>query len=60
MRSAVHFIPLATTVFALLFGAIVLHRWRREPGKLHLAWWGFGLVLYGVGTLTESLTTLFG
>ncbi|MEE8361603.1 MAG: hypothetical protein V3R71_05575 [Gemmatimonadales bacterium] len=60
MRSAVHYIPIATTVFALAFAIVVLRGWRREPDKLHLAWWGFGLLMYGLGTLTESLTTLFG
>lgn len=60
MRSAVHYIPILTTVFALVFAVIVLRRWRQGPDKLHLAWWGFGLLMYGLGTLTESLTTLLG
>jgi hypothetical protein len=60
MRSAfVYFIPIATTVVAAIFSAIVLARYR-ERGGTHLLWWGVGLILYGVGTLTESLTTLFG
>jgi hypothetical protein len=57
--SAVHYVPLVTTVLSVAFGAIVLARFRRRGGA-HLAWWGAGLLRYGAGTLTESLTTLFG
>src|SRR5262245_42507258 len=55
----VYWIPLATTVVAIVFATIVLRRYRARRGT-HLLWWGLGLVLYAVGTLTESLTTLFG
>ncbi len=55
----VHYIPIVTTVVALLFAPRVLGRWRRKGGT-HLLWWGMGIILYGVGTLTESATTLFG
>ncbi len=57
--SAVHYVPLVTTVLSVAFGAIVLARFRRRGGA-HLAWWGAGMLCYGAGTLTESLTTLFG
>lgn len=55
----IYWIPLATTIVAVAFAAIVLRRYRERRGT-HLLWWGVGLVLYGVGTLTESLTTVFG
>lgn len=55
----VYFIPVATTLIAALFSLIVLRRYR-ERGGTHLLWWGVGLVLYGVGTLTEALTTMLG
>lgn len=55
----VYFIPVATTLVAAFFSVIVLRRYR-ERGGTHLLWWGVGLVLYGVGTLTESLTSIFG
>jgi hypothetical protein len=60
MRSFVHYIPIATSIFALWFGAVILRRWRDRRSGPHLAWWGFGVLMYGVGTITESLTTLFG
>ena len=55
----VYFIPVATTVVAALFSAVVLRRYS-ERGGTHLLWWGVGLVLYGAGTLTEALTSIFG
>jgi len=57
--SFVYWIPIATTIVAAFFATIVLRRYRGRGGT-HLLWWGVGLVLYGVGTLTESLTTIFG
>jgi len=56
---AVYWIPLATTVVALTFAIIVGRRYI-EKGGTHLLWWSVGLLLYGVGTITESLTTVFG
>lgn len=58
-RSLVHFIPILTTLVSLVFAPRVLGRYR-EKGGTHLLWWGMGIVLYGVGTFTESYTTLFG
>jgi hypothetical protein len=55
----IYWIPLATTVVAAVFSVIVLRRYR-ERGGTHLLWWGVGLILYGAGTLAESLTTMFG
>lgn len=59
MRSAVHFIPIATTLLALAFAAVLFGRWRRQGGT-HLLWWGIGMLTYAAGTITESLTTLAG
>jgi hypothetical protein len=59
MRSAVHFVPIVTTLVAAAFAVVVLRR-HRERGGTHLLWWGIGLIAYGAGTLVESLTTLFG
>ena len=59
MRTAVHFIPIITTLVAFAFAGVVMGRWmgRRAP---HLLWWGIGMLTYGAGTLTESATTLLG
>jgi hypothetical protein len=60
MRSYIHFIPILTTVLTVVFSTILFRHWRRKPSRLYLFWWFFGVVMYGAGTLTESLTTLFG
>ena len=60
MRSFVHFIPIATTVLAALFAPVVFRRWQAKKPAPHLFWWALGIGLYGVGTFTESFTTLFG
>lgn len=59
MPDFIYWIPVATTVVAAIFASIVLARYRQRGGT-HLLWWGAGLVLYGVGTLTEAATTIFG
>jgi hypothetical protein len=59
-RSLVHFIPIATTLLSVPFAVEIFRRYRQYPDRLHLLWWAIGVSLYGVGTLTESLTTLIG
>ncbi len=59
MRHPVHFIPIATTIFAVIFAAMVYRRYQQKRG-LHLLWWAGGILIYGVGTLTEAMTTLLG
>ena len=56
----VHFIPIATTAISIPFAITVLRRYFDRKTGPHLAWWGAGILLYGVGTLTESLVTLLG
>ena len=60
MPTTVHYLPIATTLLAALFAPVVFGRWRERRPAPHLWWWSVGIVIYGVGTLTESLTTLFG
>ena len=56
----VHYVPIVTTVLTIPFALEIIARYRHYPDRLHLLWWSLGVVIYGVGTLTESLTTLFG
>jgi hypothetical protein len=56
---AVEYIPIATTVIALLFAVSLLRRFQARGG-LHLLWWGIGALTYALGTITESATTLLG
>lgn len=60
MRGPVHFIPIATTIIALAFAYVILQRYRERRTGPHLAWWGAGVLIYGLGTLTESLVTVLG
>jgi len=57
---AVHYIPIMTTVVAVLFSAAVFRRYAERRSGPHLLWWAFGILLYGVGTFTEASVTLFG
>ncbi|MFO7588008.1 MAG: hypothetical protein R6X22_08035 [Gemmatimonadota bacterium] len=59
MRSFVHYVPIATSVFATWFGVVLMRRYRTRGGLHHL-WWGIGAFAYAAGTITESLTTLLG
>lgn len=59
MRSAVQFIPIATTILALGFAVELYRRWTRRGGPHHL-WFCIGALTYAAGTITESATTLFG
>ena len=60
MPGFVHYIPIATTLIAIIFAPVVFRRWQQRKPAPHLFWWALGIAMYGVGTLTESATTLFG
>lgn len=53
-------LPLVSTCCAAFFCVALFSRYRAKGGGPHLLWWGIGMLTYGAGTLTESLTTLFG
>jgi len=53
-------LPILTTLFSAFFSyRIFMHYCRRKSGP-HLLWWGFGIAIYGLGTLFESLVAVFG
>ncbi len=60
MQTAIHYLPIATTIFATLFCLELIGRYRAQPERKHYLWWALGVAVYGAGTLTESLTTLMG
>ncbi len=60
MRHPVHFIPIITTLVAVAFAYVLLKRYRERRSGPHLLWWAAGVMMYGVGTLTEASITLFG
>ncbi len=60
MKSWIHYLPLITTLFSLLFTWSMYRHWREKPDAKYLLWWTVGVFFFGVGTFTESITTLFG
>ena len=49
-----HYLPILSTIVAFAFAASVFNRFRVRHGA-HLLLWCIGLVLYGIGTLTEVI-----
>jgi len=49
-----HYLPIFSTLVTAIFALAVFERYRRRHG-IHLLLWGIGLVLYGLGTLTEAV-----
>jgi len=49
-----------TTALSVVFFSVIFRHWKQKKDALHLAWWTVGVLLYGVGTATESLITLQG
>ena len=60
MLEAIHYLPIATTVLAALFLAVLVRAVRERRSGPHLVWWAFGAASYGLGTGIESAITLFG
>jgi hypothetical protein len=55
----VHYLPILTALFSTFFFARIFGRYLQRGGP-HLFWWAAGVFTYGLGTLLESLITLFG
>lgn len=49
-----HYIPILSTLVTFVFAGAVLNRYRYKKGP-HLLLWGIGLILYGLGTLSEVI-----
>lgn len=49
-----HYLPILSTLVTFAFAAAVFNRFRTRHGA-HLLLWCIGLVLYGIGTLTEVI-----
>lgn len=60
MPTAVHYLPILTTIVAAAFTVVLYKRWNQKRSAYYLMWWMIGAAMYGVGTLTESITTVFG
>ena len=56
----VHYLPIATTIVAIAFLPVLIHRGRVRNWPPHLLWWSIGVGCYGAGTALESTITLQG
>jgi len=54
------YLPILSTLISVAFAWVILARYRLKRQSHHLLWWGIGIGTYGLGTLIESLVTLFG
>lgn len=57
--SAVHYLPILTTLFSIYFLYDIGGRYRIKGGR-HLLWWAIGVFTYGLGTFLEASITLYG
>jgi hypothetical protein len=60
MPQPVHYIPIVTTVLAVVFAVVIFRRYAERRSGPHLLWWGAGILLYGIGTCAEAAVTLSG
>jgi hypothetical protein len=60
MLTVIHYIPILTTLISFAFTVVLYRHWRRKPEAAYLLWWTVGVFIFGIGTLTEALTALFG
>ena len=56
----IHYLPIATTLVAIVFCLTLIQRYRAKGEGLHLLWWAAGVATYGIGTGLESVITLAG
>ena len=53
------YIPIITTLLSLYFFIEIFNHYKNKK-KDYLLWWMIGVITFGLGTLSESLHTLFG
>jgi hypothetical protein len=58
--NVVSYLPIVTTGVAAAFALVLYRHWSTNRSARHVTWWLIGVVLFGVGTLTEALTALVG
>ena len=56
----VHYIPIGTTILAAYFFLEIYRHYRTKSSAKYLLWWMLGVLTYGMGTLAESINTVFG
>lgn len=59
MQELIEYIPILTTLFSIFF-LVVIGKHYLEKRKSYLFWWSFGVLTFGLGTLSESINAIFG
>lgn len=59
MKELIPYIPIISTVVSFTFTFILFQHWNRKK-NFYILWWMLGVLTYGLGTLTESINTLYG
>ena len=59
MFELTEYIPIVTTIFAVLFTIEILKHYMVRKTK-YLLWWTIGVLTFGLGTLAESINILIG
>lgn len=59
MIDFIHKIPILTTLLSALFFVILYNHWVFKNKPAYLFWWMLGVLCYGLGTLTESIVSIF-
>jgi len=60
MISYLHYIPIITTIFSVYFINQIFRHYLQKTSALYLLWWSIGVLTFGLGTMSESINTLFG
>ncbi len=58
--STIHYIPIMTTLFSIYFLREIGSHYIQKPKALYLLWWSIGVLTFGLGTLAESINTVYG
>ena len=53
-------VSVATSALAAAFAIDLARRWARDRSRRHVAWWGAGVVAYGLGTLSAAVVDRAG
>ncbi len=58
--NVIHYLPIVSTLVAAAFATVLWRHWKKNTSARYVLWWMIGAAMYGLGTMTEAATTLFG
>lgn len=60
MNNVISYIPFLTTIFSAFFLYQLVQHYATKRKSAYILWWAVGVLFYGLGTLVESLFTIYG